>query len=250
MEAKYAILNRKEGLIIPEGVNKSEGLLVNELFYDTIQGEGPTAGTPSVFLRLQGCTLDCVWCDTEWRHGEFFTFDSLLYLMDRYDIAHKLWQGHHLILTGGSPLKQQDNIIRFISAFDFKFGFVPKIEVENECVITPKMDLVDFVSHWNNSPKLSNSGMKLSARYKPKVIEAMSFLPNSIFKFVIGKQEDWEEIKAGFLDVGIIRKQQIVLMPLAATYEELLVSRSLAASIAVEHGVRYSSREQLVLGVP
>ena len=37
---------------------------VNEIF-ETIQGEGNYTGTPSIFLRLQGCPVGCSWCDTK-----------------------------------------------------------------------------------------------------------------------------------------------------------------------------------------
>ncbi len=37
---------------------------INELF-QTIQGEGSYTGTPSIFLRLQGCPVGCAWCDTK-----------------------------------------------------------------------------------------------------------------------------------------------------------------------------------------
>ena len=38
-------------------------LLVNEIFW-SLQGEGAFTGTPSVFFRLQGCSVGCPWCDT------------------------------------------------------------------------------------------------------------------------------------------------------------------------------------------
>lgn len=37
---------------------------INEIF-ETIQGEGSFTGTPSIFLRLQGCPVGCPWCDTQ-----------------------------------------------------------------------------------------------------------------------------------------------------------------------------------------
>ncbi len=43
---------------------------VNEIFA-SIQGEGLLAGTPAVFVRLQGCPVHCPWCDTKytWKEG-------------------------------------------------------------------------------------------------------------------------------------------------------------------------------------
>ncbi|NBS32896.1 MAG: 7-carboxy-7-deazaguanine synthase QueE, partial [Planctomycetia bacterium] len=38
-------------------------MLIAEV-YESLQGEGRLAGTPSVFLRTSGCNLRCRWCDT------------------------------------------------------------------------------------------------------------------------------------------------------------------------------------------
>ena len=40
-------------------------LKLSEIF-ESIQGEGPTAGEPCVFLRLAMCNLHCRWCDTKY----------------------------------------------------------------------------------------------------------------------------------------------------------------------------------------
>jgi 7-carboxy-7-deazaguanine synthase len=44
-------------------------LRVNEIFF-SLQGETTRAGRPCVFVRLTGCDLRCVWCDTEYAFYE------------------------------------------------------------------------------------------------------------------------------------------------------------------------------------
>lgn len=231
--------------IFPENTPYLE---VAEFFGPTIQGEN-FVGWPSVFLRLQHCTLNCTWCDTQevWRYGNPYTFNELFEMMEKSDIIEVLKDGAHLILTGGSPLKQQDNLVLFINEFIEKYGFKPYIEVENETTLFPSKEFESIVDLWNNSPKLSNSGNPDILRYRPKVIKHISSLNNSWFKFVVNKEEDWDEIQRDFLDKELINKKQIVLMPEGASKEELEINRLVAVEIALKHNVRYTTREHVVL---
>ncbi len=232
-------------------------LEVSEFYCDTIQGEGVTTGVPAAFLRLQGCTLNCVWCDSKsvWRHGNRFTFNELFELMNNADLPRKLHEGQHLVLTGGSPLMQQDKLAAFLDEFIKIYDFKPFIEVENECIILPDPAFTSFrvfygrmVDLWNNSPKLYNSGILRKYRYKPDVIKYMSLLGNSWFKFVITYEEDdWGEIKKDFLEPELIRKDQIILMPRGETFEELKKNQAFVVRTAIENNVRYCTREHIVL---
>ena len=224
-------------------------LKVSELFCDSIQGEGITTGIPAAFLRLQGCTLNCQWCDTAsvWKTGGEYSFFELFELMDQADLPRKLSEGQHLVITGGSPLLQQPVLIKFFNKFKEIYDFLPFIEVENECVIPPLRELQDMVSIWNNSPKLMNSAMIWKLRYKPEVIGFMSELNNSWFKFVISDPQDWEEIKNDFLERELIRRNQIILMPEGATRDVLERNREFVVDIAIKNNVRYCTREQIIL---
>ena len=224
-----------------------EILNVSEFFYDTIQGEN-FIGYPAAFLRLQHCTLDCTWCDTSevWREGNPYSFDELFQMIES-DLIDKLFAGQHLVLTGGSPLKQQYQLIMFLKRFQSKYNFLPFIEIENECTIMPSHILTNYISCWNNSPKLSNSGNSEHARYKPEILKVLSKLNNSWFKFVLTCKEDWEEIQMDFLDKNLIRKNQIVIMPQGQTRTEIEANREMVVDMAIEHNVRYCPREHIVI---
>ena len=78
----------------------SAALPVVELFH-SIQGEGTRSGEPSTFIRLAGCNLRCVWCDTPYswsaegvRAAEQVAIDEL---------ASRVRE-RAVVLTGGEPM--------------------------------------------------------------------------------------------------------------------------------------------------
>ena len=142
---------------------------------------------------------------------------------------------------------QQESLIRFLELFETTFHFLPKIEIENECVLMPEEGLVEKVEVWNNSPKLNNSRNAYYSRYKPEVIEYMAGLSNSWFKFVVSTSIDWDEIQHEFIDKGLIDLRRIILMPKGATTQELQHNREYVVNLAIKHNVRYCTREHVVL---
>ncbi|GAB5415039.1 MAG: 7-carboxy-7-deazaguanine synthase QueE [Congregibacter sp.] len=75
-------------------------LRITEIFY-SLQGEARTVGLPTVFVRLTGCPLRCVYCDTEYAfHGG--TQMSLASILDR--VAQDA--PAYVTVTGGEPLAQ------------------------------------------------------------------------------------------------------------------------------------------------
>lgn len=234
----------------PNFIKKIKGqdkLAIAEMFCDTLQGEGISTGVVSTFMRLQGCTLKCIYCDTldVWSQGNEYSFEEIFKLFEDNDLINKFKNGQHLILTGGSPLKQQTQLIEFLYQFENKYGFLPYIEIENEAVLKPNETLISLVDQWNNSPKLDNSGMKPRVRIKPEVLKLLSKLQNSYFKFVITTEEDWNEIERDFLPY--IDKNQIILMPEGQTQEELLKTRGLTSDLAIKYGVRFTDRLHITI---
>jgi 7-carboxy-7-deazaguanine synthase len=77
-------------------------LRVTEIFR-SIQGESTHAGRPCTFVRLTGCPMRCVWCDSEYTFtgGEHYSIDSILAQVGDF--------GCNLVeVTGGEPLAQKE----------------------------------------------------------------------------------------------------------------------------------------------
>ena len=121
-------------------------LFVTSIFY-TLQGEGPYAGKPAVFVRLAKCNLACSFCDTFFDDGEWLTFGEIeakIYgtICDFWNsrgAAAPLWAvdgfnkypGIVLVLTGGEPLLQ-DSISQFMSN---QLGRFAAVQVESNGIL-------------------------------------------------------------------------------------------------------------------
>ena len=231
-------------------------LPVSECFY-SIQGEGITAGVPSVFLRLAGCNLMCggpgtqfdgelhneaTWrCDTVevWMQGKMTPFEEIL-SKDQYN---RLLNGAHLIITGGEPMMQQDKIIKYIK---YLRSSIPdlNVEIETNGTIAPSEELVELDPQFNCSPKLHNSGNDKSIRYKIDVLERINKLRTQ-FKFVVSSHEDWNEILNDY--VVHLGTTKIVLMPAGENQSLLNETRGVVSEIAIREGVKYSDRLHIVI---
>lgn len=162
--------------------NNSEGTLrVTEIFL-SIQGESSHAGRPCSFVRLTGCPMRCVWCDSEYTFygGERISFEDIFTKLDEF--------GCKLVeVTGGEPLAQK-NVFPFISKLcdrDYEVlietgGFVSTDNVDPRASII--LDVKCPASgeaernHWPNLERL-----------RPEKDEV---------KFVIANMADWEFAKS------------------------------------------------------
>ena len=82
---------------------------INEIFY-SIQGESAWTGYPTVFVRLQGCNMECTYCDTKYaqkKGGKEMTPEEVAEEIRKYPASY-------ICFTGGEPLLQQDEIIKVI----------------------------------------------------------------------------------------------------------------------------------------
>ncbi len=128
---------------------------IAETFY-SIQGEGATAGLPAIFVRLQGCTVGCGWCDTKysWDPAAGREVD-LPGLLD--EVA--AFPCRRVVITGGEPLESAlfPPLAAALAAREYV------VEVETSGTRTPAPE-ADARIQWNVSLKLSGSGVPESTR--------------------------------------------------------------------------------------
>ena len=79
----------------------SDSLRITEIFL-SLQGESSTVGLPTVFVRLTGCPLRCVYCDTTYafKGGENRSINAIVDEVLSYGVQH-------VTVTGGEPLAQK-----------------------------------------------------------------------------------------------------------------------------------------------
>lgn len=77
-------------------------LFITEIFY-SLQGEGKNQGKPCVFVRLSGCPLRCVWCDTTYsfEKGTKWKIEELIHKIKTFSCVE-------VCITGGEPLAQKN----------------------------------------------------------------------------------------------------------------------------------------------
>lgn len=147
-----------------------DGKLHVQKLFRTIQGEGPFAGVPAIFIRLAGCNLACTFCDTEFESGMEQP------RRDPSDLAEAAFaeaseQVPLVVLTGGEPFRQ--NILPLIRLLCARFGFHVQIETAGTLWFAGWQDMVDEAllvtpeRWWRNPPGTPTPG-KMSIVVSPK----------------------------------------------------------------------------------
>lgn len=131
---------------------KENNIMVSESFF-SIQGEGPSVGLPSLFLRLTSCNLTCnAWpCDSidVWKKGKNFSFENLYNEWLKEGWIDKLLKGAHLILSiNGKECVPvlKDNFLVYVPIKNLweEFQKVKKIKNIEIQIPTQKLKVLSF----------------------------------------------------------------------------------------------------------
>lgn len=163
-------------------------LRVNEIFY-SIQGESTFAGWPCIFIRLTGCNLRCVYCDTRYAYegGDDTPLEDILAKVKGFDC-------NLVEVTGGEPLIQ-DETPDMISALIGK-GYTVLLEtngsqdisnVNNRCIrivdIKCPSSGMDKKNYWRNLDYLnSHDELKFVIAHREDYLYARKVLDSPAIK--------------------------------------------------------------------
>jgi len=165
-------------------------LRVTEIFH-SIQGESTWAGLPCTFIRLTGCPLRCVWCDTEYSFhgGEKISLEDILLKVN--EIGCRLVE-----VTGGEPLIHP-NAFRLAKAL-LDDGFTVLVETSGAVDIEP----LDPRAHTIMDLKAPGSGEE-----SKNLWSNLAHLSNrDEVKFVLRDREDYDWACAVIRDRGLDRR--------------------------------------------
>ncbi|EIL98686.1 7-carboxy-7-deazaguanine synthase [Rhodanobacter thiooxydans] len=151
-------------------------LRITEIFH-SIQGEADAIGWRTVFVRLTGCPLRCVWCDTEYAFhgGNWHAIDDILAEVATHGAKH-------VCVTGGEPLAQKRCLILLRKLCDAGY------EVSLETSGALDVSAVDPRVHKVMDLKAPGSGE--SARNLWSNLDHL--LPHDQVKIVIASRADYE----------------------------------------------------------
>jgi 7-carboxy-7-deazaguanine synthase len=223
-----------------------------EIFH-SIQGEGRNAGRTRTFVRLSGCNLHCVWCDTAYTWNWTGTpFEHVR--NQKYDLAAlmlKLDVGavcdlalaadtEGLVITGGEPLLQSEAVAAFAAEMRRRAP-ARVIEIETNGTIAPSASLVEAVDLFTVSPKLAHSGNEAAIALKRDALAAFAALERAIFKFVAQTPADIEAVAALAQSLGV-SPQRLYVMPEGTSTATLDAHMQTIAPAAIAHGFNISDR--------
>jgi 7-carboxy-7-deazaguanine synthase len=180
---------------------------ITEIF-KSIQGEGTRAGLPCIFVRLTGCNLRCIWCDTAYAFhgGQKMSVDEVLARVDA--LSGRAGTGRASVplveLTGGEPLLQEE--IYPLTEGLLTAGYEVLVETSGERFVgrLPK-DVIKIVD-----VKCPDSGEP--GTFDPRNLAELH--AKDEVKFVISSRRDYEFAREFTRAHGLIeRVNQVVFSP-------------------------------------
>ena len=151
-------------------------LRVTEIFH-SVQGESSRIGLPTVFVRLTGCPLRCVWCDTAYAFsgGEALALGDILQRVAGFNCTT-------VCVTGGEPLAQKGCLPLLVALCDA--GHSVSLETSGA------LDIAEVDPRVARIVDLKAPGSAESARNRWENLDLLT--ARDELKLVLASREDYE----------------------------------------------------------
>lgn len=172
-------------------------LRISEIFH-SLQGESNTVGLPTVFIRLTGCPLRCVYCDTAYAFtgGERIEIDAIIAQAEQYGTDY-------ITVTGGEPLAQPACLELMTKLLDK--GYVVSLETSGA---------IDMSAVDPRVIKVMDLKTPSSGELSKNLLQNIEYLTKKDqVKFVIGNDEDYEWSKTILKDYDLPNRCEILFSP-------------------------------------
>ena len=172
-------------------------LRITEIFY-SLQGESNTVGIPTVFIRLTGCPLRCVYCDTAYAFtgGKKLNINDIITEAEQYNTPF-------ITVTGGEPLAQPGCIELLTELLNKNF----KVSLETSGAI-------DISNVDQRAVKIMDLKTPSSGELNKNLYENIQYLNSKDqVKFVIGTDEDYNWSKAILTEYALSNRCEILFSP-------------------------------------
>lgn len=214
-------------------------LRIAEIF-TSIQGEGIWAGVPSTFVRVSGCNLRCVWCDTPYAswapEGPTLTVAEIIDTVEESGVRH-------VVLTGGEPMLFEPIVSLAQGLKDL--DHVITVETAGTVFRRLPCDLMSI------SPKLSNSTPPSSSGWAERHDQTRSDLTptrtlietyDTQLKFVLIEADGAAEVREILGQLPHVPPDRVLVMAEGVNADIQHLRMRELAPVCLKHGWRLSPR--------
>ena len=183
--------------IVPHGVK----LRISEIFH-SLQGESTRVGLPTVFVRLTGCPLRCVWCDTAhaFHGGESTTVGDVLSQVAAYGCPT-------VCVTGGEPLAQKGCLTLLTALCDA--GYSVSLETSGA------LDIGEVDARVSRIVDIKAPDSGEAAKNRWENLDLLT--PRDEIKFVLASASDYQWAVQVVRDKALDRRCTVLFSPVQGT---------------------------------
>jgi 7-carboxy-7-deazaguanine synthase len=238
---------------------------LSEIFY-SLQGEGPFAGRPAIFVRTSFCNLNCGYSNdgpSKWKCDTWNVMTETKQKVTPKELAKSIHDldttggRARVVFTGGEPFLYAKDLAETVKELEeINPDYIYGIDIETNGTLYDEELVKKVAGIVVISPKLSSSGISKERRINKEAL--ISLVENSrafpIFKFVIASEEDIQEVLNDFkpiIEEGISRSKNLEwrdivwFMPAMETISQGLDIKQFVWKRCVELGVPMSLRTHI-----